>query len=196
MKRVLIVAVACAAVSSAAVMAQQQRTPAAQPTQKSMMMASPITEAEHNTYSTYKGYITRSADMMAEKDFAFKPATMPAPDKKEIRNFGEIVMHLADENPRFCAAAGAMAEPKAATAKTKAEMTKALADGFAVCDRVWAGTTDANAATPVDLPFNLGKSTRLAALSFVTAHMSEHYGNLVTYLRAKGMVPPSSQPAK
>ena len=27
------------------------------------------------------------------------------------------------------------------------------------------------------------------------AHVDEHYGNLVTYLRMKGMVPPSSQQA-
>ena len=36
--------------------------------------------------------------------------------------------------------------------------------------------------------------TKLGVLAFNTAHGMEHYGNIVTYLRAKGMVPPSSQP--
>jgi hypothetical protein len=38
--------------------------------------------------------------------------------------------------------------------------------------------------------FNDGIITR----SFVPQHGVEHYGNIVTYLRLKGIVPPSSQP--
>ena len=34
---------------------------------------------------------------------------------------------------------------------------------------------------------------KLGVLAFNNAHNFEHYGNLVTYMRAKGMVPPSSQ---
>jgi hypothetical protein len=30
-------------------------------------------------------------------------------------------------------------------------------------------------------------------LSVNTAHTDEHYGNMVTYLRLKGIVPPSSE---
>ena len=37
------------------------------------------------------------------------------------------------------------------------------------------------------------KQPRLNALQFNTAHDFEHYGNLVTYMRMKGLVPPSSQ---
>jgi len=36
--------------------------------------------------------------------------------------------------------------------------------------------------------------TRLGALDFNTAHNMEHYGNLVTYMRIKNIVPPSSTP--
>jgi hypothetical protein len=39
-----------------------------------------------------------------------------------------------------------------------------------------------------------GKSqTKMAVIAFNTSHLFEHYGNLVTYLRLKGLVPPSSQ---
>ena len=52
---------------------------------------------------------------------------------------------------------------------------------------------DANAAGAADMPFGMGKSTRLAILAFNSTHNGEHYGNIVTYMRAKGLVPPSSQ---
>ena len=35
---------------------------------------------------------------------------------------------------------------------------------------------------------------RLTVLAFHTAHAFEHYGNVVTYMRLKGLVPPSSEP--
>jgi hypothetical protein len=43
--------------------------------------------------------------------------------------------------------------------------------------------------------FNLAK---LTLLSLNTAHTDEHYGNMVTYMRMKGLVPPTSekQPAQ
>jgi uncharacterized damage-inducible protein DinB len=160
--------------------------------------ASPITESERNTYNAYKTYLVKSAEQMPEKDYASRPATMPASDKKEIRNFGEVLSHVAEENGLFCGTAAGVKEPPSTkpSGPSKAEIQKALADSFAACDRAWAGTTDQNGATPVDLPFGLGKSTRLGTLSFNTAHDAEHYGNVVTYLRAKGLVPPSSQPSK
>ena len=195
MKRFALVLTALSLVTVS--IAARQAKPPAPATQKPMMTASPITDAERATYNNYKGDLTKSAEQMPEKDYASKPATMPAADKKEIRTFGEILSHVAEENGLFCGtAAGTQAPSTTPAAQTKAAIQKALADSFAVCDKAWAGTTDQNAATPVDLPFGLGKSTRLAALSFNTAHDSEHYGNVVTYLRAKGLVPPSSQPAK
>ena len=37
------------------------------------------------------------------------------------------------------------------------------------------------------------QQTRLGILAFNNSHMWEHYGNLVTYMRLKGIVPPSSE---
>jgi hypothetical protein len=42
----------------------------------------------------------------------------------------------------------------------------------------------------------MGKGTRAQALMGNIGHLNEHYGNLVTYFRIKGIVPPSSRPAK
>jgi len=54
--------------------------------------------------------------------------------------------------------------------------------------------TDAAALTAMELFGD--KYTKLASLQLNATHDSEHYGNLVTYLRLKGIVPLSSAPAK
>ena len=46
------------------------------------------------------------------------------------------------------------------------------------------------------VPFYFGQTPRLSVLYFVVTHTYEHYGNLVTYMRLKNIVPPSSEPAK
>ena len=71
---------------------------------------------------------------------------------------------------------------------------KALQEAFAYCDKAYAALTDANAAEL--LKFGKGERARLNILSFNTAHNFEHYGNMVTYMRMKGIVPPSSEPRK
>jgi hypothetical protein len=51
--------------------------------------------------------------------------------------------------------------------------------------------TDAKGSETVKfMSFNLAK---LTMLSLNTAHTDEHYGNMVTYLRLKGIVPPTSE---
>jgi hypothetical protein len=53
--------------------------------------------------------------------------------------------------------------------------------------------TDAKGAEPLKL-MNL-EFTRLTVLSANTAHVYEHYGNMSTYMRMKGIVPPTSEKA-
>lgn len=68
----------------------------------------------------------------------------------------------------------------------------ALKEAFAYCDDAYAKMTDANAAEMVSF-FGM-RITKLGAMDFNTAHNMKHYGNLVTYMRIKGIVPPSSEP--
>jgi len=103
---------------------------------------------------------------------------------------------LADANYSICSAASGAANPIKGTSiektkTSKADLQKALGDSLAFCDAQLAGMTDAKGTELVD--FFGGKQPRLAVFSFNTAHDMEHYGNLVTYMRLKGMVPPSSQ---
>jgi hypothetical protein len=67
----------------------------------------------------------------------------------------------------------------------------ALKDGVAYCNKAFAGMTDAQGSQTVKM-MNYDVA-RLTVLSINTAHTDEHYGNMVTYLRLKGIVPPSSE---
>jgi hypothetical protein len=70
----------------------------------------------------------------------------------------------------------------------------ALSDALTYCDKAYSAMTDAHAA---DLVKFFGRDQpKLAILAFNSAHNMEHYGNLVTYMRIKGLVPPSSEPRK
>jgi uncharacterized damage-inducible protein DinB len=70
---------------------------------------------------------------------------------------------------------------------------KALADSVACCGKAYGGLTDASGAEVV--PFFGQKIARVSILDFNVAHDYEHYGNLVTYMRIKGHVPPSTERA-
>lgn len=132
------------------------------------------------------GVILRSAEKMPEEHFSFKPT----PD---VRSFGALLGHIADAQYLFCSAVIGEKNPAPGVEKTKsskADLTQALKDGFAYCDKAYA-IADSDAATAVK--FFGGERTKLNVLSFNTSHNYEHYGNLVTYMRMKGLVPPSSE---
>jgi uncharacterized damage-inducible protein DinB len=156
--------------------------------------ANPLSAGAKRTYEIIKGYVTRAAEKAPEDLYAFKPT----PD---VRSFGQLVGHVADANFGFCAAAagekppaGGFESPIEKGKSSKADLQKALADSFAYCDKVHGAMTDATAATVMKSMF--GEMAKLSLLEFNTHHDFEHYGNMVTYLRLKGIVPPSSEPRK
>ena len=117
------------------------------------------------------------------------------------RTFGQILAHVAGANYLFCAASKGEKSPHAEdefekTAKTKAEIVKALNDSLAYCDGQFTALDDKSGAELIAMPFGMAKAARAGALMMNIGHLNEHYGNLVTYFRIKGIVPPSSRPAK
>ena len=149
--------------------------------------ANPLTAATRATYDMIKSNITKSAEKVPEEHYSFKPS----PD---VRTFGAVLAHIADANQMICAAAGGPAAPAESCEKTKtskADLQKALAASFAACDAAYDAMTDARGVEIVK--FFGREQPRLAVLSMNTAHDFEHYGNLVTYMRIKGIVPPSSE---
>jgi uncharacterized damage-inducible protein DinB len=136
---------------------------------------------------TIRGFVLRTAEKVPEDLYAFKPTP-------EVRSLGALLGHIADGNNLLCGmAAGEKAAPNRANEQktTRADLVAALNASFDACDKVFDATTEANATAPVD--FFGEKETRLGMLAFVNSHMWEHYGNLVTYMRLKNIVPPSSE---
>ena len=137
-------------------------------------------------YQTVKNNLLRSAEKMPEENYSFKPAP-------RVRTFGQILGHLAEEQYFFCAPL--QGEQKAVdvekTKTSKADLIAALKESFAYCDTVYDSMTDAKALQV--LTRGEAKRTQLRMLWGNIAHDSEHYGNLVTYLRIKGLVPPSTE---
>ena len=135
--------------------------------------------------------ITKAAEKMPEEFYSYKPT----PD---IRSYGELIGHAADASYMFCSASMGEKSPAAEsfekTAKTKAALIEGLTAAFAYCDKAFGALTDENAGQAVK--FFGGERARVGVLSFNTAHLFEHYGNIVTYLRLKSIVPPSSEPRK
>lgn len=152
----------------------------------------PISAAMRSQWSTVKGYLQRSAELMPESSYAFRPVD-------SVRTFGQILAHVAGANYEFCAAAKGEKSPHREadferTATTRAQIIKALNDSIAYCDTAYGSVTDRSAAEETTMPFGMGTSARAEVLMMNTGHVNEHYGNLVTYFRIRGIVPPSSQP--
>jgi uncharacterized damage-inducible protein DinB len=134
-----------------------------------------------------RSLVLRTAEKVPENLYEFKPTP-------EVRSLGGVLGHIADGNNLLCGMAnGDKPAPNPVNEKktTRAELVAALKASYVACDKVFDGTTDANANTPVDFFGN--KQTRLGMLAFTNSHMWEHYGNLVTYMRLKNIVPPSSE---
>ena len=137
-------------------------------------------------YESIKGNIIKSAEQMPEANYAFKPTP-------EVRSFGQLVGHMANANYAMCATAKGEPSPAAQDYEKiteKAALVTAVKDAFAYCDPVFK-MQDASFTAMAEL-FEM-KMTRLGWLMLDVAHDNEHYGNMVTYFRLKGMTPPSSQ---
>jgi uncharacterized damage-inducible protein DinB len=153
--------------------------------------ANPVAAGVRTAWDGAKRNLTRSAELMPEADYSFRPVTT-------VRTFGQILAHVAGANYVFCSAAKGEKSPHAEaafekTATTRAHIIKVLNESIAYCDGAYAALDDKRAGETVDLPFGMGKGARALPLMLNTGHLQEHYGNLVTYFRVKGMVPPSSQ---
>lgn len=141
-----------------------------------------------------KRNVAASATKMPEEHYAFKPT----PD---VRSFGELIGHLANANYGACSRAKGEANPNQGKdwekTTAKADLVKALSDAIAYCDTAYSAATDASLVEMIKVPAANNMQREVARgnnLVSNIAHNNEHYGNLVTYMRIKGLVPPSSEP--
>ena len=142
-------------------------------------------------YAAFKRNFTAAADKMPEADYTFKPGSTP-----EARTYAQVIAHIVQSQFGQCSALTGQPNPMQGKQleqelKTKAEVTKALADSFALCDKAFEAVTDANATEMVKQGPN--EVTRAAALYGVLVHGNEIYGTAAVYLRSKNIVPPSTE---
>jgi uncharacterized damage-inducible protein DinB len=142
-----------------------------------------------------EGSLLGLAEAMPEDKYSFVPT---AGKFEDVRSFGEQVKHVAcaqfalfnefegKQPPADCEKGGH--DP----AKTKAELVKYLKDSFDYSNRVLATLTAKNALERVEGRYG-GPNTRLGISVIAVCHITDHYGQLVEYLRMNGLVPPMTQ---
>lgn len=145
-------------------------------------------------YAGFKTNFTAAAEKMPEADYTFKPGSTP-----EARTYAQVIAHIAQSQFGQCSGATGVPNPMQGKQleqelKTKADVTKALAESFALCDKAFADVTDANVTEMVKQGPN--EVTRAAQLLGVIVHGNEMAGTAYVYLRSKNIVPPSTENAQ
>jgi uncharacterized damage-inducible protein DinB len=144
--------------------------------------------ADREVWTIVMGYVTAAADQVPDSSYSYRPVPT-------VRTFGQVIAHIAGSQDMFCAQAlGAnVNDPDVIERSTtgKAALVAALKASIEHCQKAYA-MTDADAMKQPVKMF-AGERTALWALLYNTVHDDEHYGNVVTYMRMLGMVPPSSQ---
>jgi uncharacterized damage-inducible protein DinB len=138
-------------------------------------------------YARVKTILVSSAEKMPEENYNFKPTDA-------VRSYGQVVGHVADAQYMFCSVALGEKNPglKIEQTKTaKADLVAALKEAVAYCDKAYDTMTDTSGSQMVKL-FDMDLP-KLGVLNINNMHDMEHYGNLVTYMRLKNIVPPTSE---
>src|SRR5713101_9248450 len=171
--------------------AQDSKTPQGSSNSKGEQAspANPFSMYNKIFYARMKTILVSSAEKMPEENYNFKPT-------EAVRSYGQIVGHVADAQYNFCSLALGENNPGLKieqTKTTKADLIAALKGALAYCDKAYDGMTDTSGAQMVKL-FG-GDMPKLGVLNINNMHDMEHYGNLVTYMRLKNVVPPTSEQA-
>lgn len=149
--------------------------------------AQSVTESLAGLYNITKTNIMATAELADAELLAYRPTD-------EVRSTAQLLGHIANAQFAFCSAAAGESSPQTEnyeeTRTTRNGLIEALQAGFAYCDGVFDAMTDEDGARAVNF---IGPSTAHGVLAFNSAHNYEHYGNLVTYMRINGIVPPSSR---
>jgi uncharacterized damage-inducible protein DinB len=147
-----------------------------------------IGEIKRYYYEAVKRNLTAMVEKMPEEHFSFRPVP-------EIRSFGEAVAHVADAQARNCnLASGAGSKTlDADKKKTKADLSAALKESFAICDAVFSTLTDARANEQVKVGASGFQLSKLSLVVSMISHSNEMHGSMAVYLRLKGIVPPATE---
>jgi uncharacterized damage-inducible protein DinB len=150
----------------------------------------PTVSALKNFYDYNKRNIVASAEKMPAEHFGFRPVS-------EIRSFAEVLGHVSNMNYLTCSLIKAEANPNKEnlekTATSKDTAMNAIKASFDYCDGAFKDLSEAT----MKETYKSGNRdvAKASAVVLNVVHDMEHYGNIVTYLRLKGIVPSSSERA-
>ncbi len=185
-RREYIFAVLLVLALSRSAMAQKQAPVPAENRTVSQVLEFWITETER--------LVIPAAEAMPESSYSFAPTNG---EFKGVRTFAEQVKHLAAANYQLGAGAlgedppvGTQDESAPASIRTKAEIVEYLKGSFACLHRAAAAINEKNMNQPIAAK---GGRTQMWLLIDAVAHSSNHYGQMVEYLRMNGIVPPASR---
>jgi uncharacterized damage-inducible protein DinB len=147
--------------------------------------SNPLSSAVKQNYNGIKNNLLKGAEKMPEADYTFKPAA-------ESRTYGAVVTHIAAVQGAICASAKGEDKKFDDTKTGKADAVALMKQAFDYCDPIYDSLTDANG---VEMGKMFGRDmAKFSILNFGVIHDNEMYGTMAVYLRAKGIVPPSSEP--
>ena len=128
-----------------------------------------------------------AAQQMPEEFYSFRPSP-------ELRSFGELMTHIAESNFQMVAIAKGEANPMSEAGTTKKEVIEALQKSFDYSAEARKNMSTEQKGKMVK--FMGGDQTAGNIIDFSVFHSLQHYGNVIIYMRLKGLVPPSSQEGK
>ncbi len=183
MRPILLVACFCAAMAAIPAGAQQEEIPKT------------IAASVGDPFAYAQAEFLSVAEAMPAEKYGFIPS---AGEFKGVRSFAEQVKHVAcahfaffneiegKKPPELCEKGGP------SPAKSKPELLKYLRESYDYANRVLATMNEKNALERVEGRYG-GPNTRLGITSIALWHITDHYGQLVMYLRMNGIVPPPTQ---
>jgi uncharacterized damage-inducible protein DinB len=170
--------------------------PAAAQTAQQPNPKDPMAAWLHNAFNNNRRNIEKSAEKVPEELYGLRPGP-----QMEVRAFGQILGHLANFNYLWCSQAKGEKNPGQGSdyekLSSKALLLHALNDAFTYCDGVYSSLTDASGLEIVTVTQENGRQAQVPRMSLLVlnyGHNNDHYGNLVTYMRIKSIVPASSEP--
>ena len=170
--------------------------PAAAQTGQQSSPKDPMATWLHNAFNSNRKNIEKSAEKVSEDLYGLRPGP-----QEEVRTFGQILGHLANFNYLWCSQAKVEKNPGQGSdfekLASKAALLRALSDAFTYCDTAYAALTDASGLEVITVTQENGRKAQVPRMSLLVlnyGHNNDHYGNLVTYMRIKSIVPASSEP--
>ena len=154
----------------------------------------PLAAALKRQFDGVSRNVKEAAEKMPEDKFSYQAT-------KEVRTFGAFVGHVANSQFAGCARAKGVDNPNKQDFEKvtgKSALVKAITDSNEFCASALAGASDKwllETVTQGQAP-NQVQVPRAAIFAGNTSHSNEHYGNIVTYMRLNGLVPPSTERAQ